>query len=280
MDKTIRKGLVCALALVALGSASGRTAVIGLDDRRTFPQYVVEHSLDADQAWHTFAPSGRLICNLNVASAFLVYRSNIIVTARHVLYPELDQKSYAGRMRIHKCGLEITDGKNSVWHYVDLSTITYLSDPQRSHTDRFDWLVMRLPTPIEGLTPYELPSDKPKVGEPVTAVTSNQLDFPPNGVTEHVIADCHVQDVVSIDGIDGAGLKTDCSANGGASGGAVIRKSGTGYEAIGLISSNTSYPCPSFQAYGCFSFAVGITGPVVNAIKRLASPEFDSLDSK
>lgn len=256
--------------LALLASPCAEAGVIGKEDRQSLPDYAQSHSLDVDAAYRTFAASGRIMCNLSNASAFLVYRSDIVVTARHVLYPELDQGAYAGRLNVHRCGFETTDGKTSTWHYADVKTITYLPDKQRSHADRFDWVVMRLNQPIADVTPYRLPSVPPRFGEAVTDVTIRQDGFVKQDWNERVLADCKIGGLRVIDDIASAGVETDCSQGAGASGGAVLRKTAEGYEALAVISSATRRDCPRFDSDNCYSFAVGLTQPVIDAIKAVA----------
>ena len=244
--------------------------VIGSENRQAIDDYARNRHMSADQARQTFAASGRIMCNFSAASAFLVYRNNIVVTARHVVYSEPDQPSYAGRMNVHRCGFEVTDGKASTWHNVDIKTITYLSDKQRSHADRFDWVVMRLFGPVDGVTPYRLPSAPAKVGEAATAVTIRQDGFPKQDWNERILADCKVRNTRAIDAIPAAGVETDCSQGAGASGGALLRQTADGYEAIGILSSSTEGRCRRFDPVQCHTFAVGLTGPVIDAIRSLA----------
>ena len=244
--------------------------VIGVEDRQAIGDYARDHHMDVDQARQTFAASGRIMCDFSSASAFLIYRNDIVVTARHVLFNEPDQGSYAGSTGVHRCGFEVSDGKTSTWHKIDIQTITYLPDKQRNHTDRFDWVVMRLFGPVDGITPYQLPSASAKAGEAVTAATIRQNGFPKQDWNERVLADCAVRATPTIDAIPAAGVKIDCSLSPGASGGAVLRKTADGYEAIGIVSSGTLADCSSFDASRCYSFAVGLTGPVIDAIKSLA----------
>ncbi len=251
-------------------SIAALAGVIGAENRQAIDDYARSHHMSADQAHQTFAASGRIMCNFSSASAFLVYRNDIVVTARHVVYREPDQPSYAGTMSVHRCGFEVTDGKTSTWHYADIGTITYLPDKQRSHTDRFDWVVMRLSGPVDGVTPYRLPSAPGKVGEAATAVTIRQDGFPKQDWNERILADCEVRNTRAIDAIPAAGVETDCSQGAGASGGALLRQTVDGYEAIGILSSSTEGRCPRFDPVQCHTFAVGLTGPVIDAIKSLA----------
>lgn len=220
-----------------------------------------------------FAASGRITCDFGpFASAFLVYRNNIVVTARHVLYREPSHRPYTDyESALHRCGFEITDGKTSTWYDIDVDTIIRLPDNERSRKDRFDWAVMRLFKPIIGVTPYRLPIGPVRVGDAVTAVTIRQDGFPKQDWNERILADCKIQKTLEIDSISAAGEQIDCSSNGGASGGALLRPTADGYEAIGIISSTTTGSCPRFDPLRCETFAVGLTGPVIDAIKFLDS---------
>lgn len=244
--------------------------VIGKEDRQAISDYARGHHMDVDHANQIFAASGRIMCDFSSASAFLVHRNDIVVTARHVIYREPDQPSYAGRMNVHRCAFETTDGKTSTWHNIDIGTITYLPDKQRSHADRFDWVAMRLSAPIDGVTPYRLPSAPAQTGESATAVTIRQDGFPKQDWNDRILADCRIRETRAIDSIPAAGVETDCSQGAGASGGALLRETADGYEAIGVLSSSSAGHCPRFDPVDCYTFAVGLTGPVIDAIKSLA----------
>lgn len=256
----MRFALWLTLAVLPLPAAAG---TIGSDDRLSISDYAQRHGQDLAAVRGRFGASGRIMCPFGEASAFLVDRGDIVVTARHVLYPEKEMHAYAGRMSINRCGFELTDGEHSTWHKVDVHSFTYPDDKQRSVTDRFDWVVMKLEAPVEGVTPYRLPDAPARVGDRVDLVTIRQDGFPKDGWNERVIAECRVGATEAIDGRPASGLKTDCSSATGSSGGALVRQGPRGLEAIGVHSSVTA-SCGRFDPRTCFSFDVGV-GPDLKA---------------
>ena len=256
----MRFALWATLLVLPMPAAGG---TIGSDDRMSISEYASRHSEDLPAVRRRFGASGRIMCPFGEASAFLVDRSDIVVTARHVLYPEKEMHAYAGRMSINRCGFELTDGDHSTWYKVDVTSFVSPQDKQRSVTDRFDWVAMKLEAPIEGVTPYRLPEEPPKVGEVVDLVTIRQDGFPKDTWNERLIAECRIGVIATIDGRAAAGLKTDCSATPGASGGALVRRGPKGLEAVGVQSSVTA-SCGRFDARSCFSFGVGL-GPDLKA---------------
>ncbi len=253
------------LALVPVSAAAG---TIGPDNRLAMSDYARRHDQDLATVRQEFGASGRIMCPFGEASAFLIDRGDIVVTARHVLYPEKEMHSYAGRMSILRCGFELTDGEHSTWYKVDVKSFTYPDDKQRSVTDRFDWVVMKLAAPIAGVIPYRLPEPLPKVGDMVDLVTIRQDGFPKDGWNERLIAECRIGATEAIDGRPASGLKTDCSATIGSSGGALVRQGSKGLEAIGVHSSVTAN-CGRFDESSCYSFDVGIGSELKAAIGQL-----------
>jgi hypothetical protein len=260
------------LGLVILfGLAShAMTGTVGTERRLAIADYAKQQNMDKAAARNLFAASGRIMCPFNAASAFLVYRNDIILTARHVIIPEASMNSYAGYGRPSHCAFEVsTDGIRSTWYEVDVKTIFWPEGKQRSFTDRFDWIVMKLMTPIPNITPYQISDGLPTANDDVALVTLRQEGFPHEDWNERIVGSCKVRKVVDIDGVTGSGLKTDCSATSGASGGALVRKSASGLEVIGVQSSVTR-SCKKFSARSCYSFAVGISDEVKRAIRSLA----------
>ncbi|OWK19630.1 hypothetical protein AJ88_40980 [Mesorhizobium amorphae CCBAU 01583] len=97
---------------------------IGADKRLAIADHAKQHKMDTLAARKLFGASGRIMCPFNAASAFLVYKSDIVLSARHVVLPEPSMKSYAGASRPSHCSFELsTDGVKSTWYEVDVKTI-------------------------------------------------------------------------------------------------------------------------------------------------------------
>lgn len=265
-----RKIVLAAVLCLFTQASSAFGGAIAKDTRMSFASYGILHKLSENSVRQAYGASGRIMCPFNEASAFLIHRSDIVVTARHVIYPEKVMNSYAGRMAINRCGFEVSDGKDSVWYSVDIKSFRKSEAEQRSTTDRFDWIVMKLATPVVGFQPYRLPSKHPAIGEKIKTVSIRQDGFRPDGWHDRIIADCSIRALDAIDKKPASGLRTDCSWARGASGGALLRETENGPEALGIMSSTTSLSCERYDRTRCFSFAVGFTSEIIEAIRELA----------
>jgi hypothetical protein len=256
--------------LFAVASSTAGAGTIGSDSRLAIADYAKAHNTEELAARKLFAASGRIMCPFNAASAFLVYRNDIVLTARHVVMPEPSMNFYAFNSRPGSCSFEVsTDGVTSTWYEADMKAVIYPESKQRSFTDRFDWIVMKLVKPIPDIVPYGLADAAPTTDEDVTMVTLRQEDFQVDW-NERVVEDCKIKKVIDIDAIADSGLKLDCSADHGSSGGVVARRGPQGLEAVGIQSSMSIGACPKFNATTCYSFAVGISEDVKKAIRTLA----------
>ncbi|MDX8502059.1 trypsin-like serine protease [Mesorhizobium sp. VK4C] len=256
--------------ILVAASSMAMAGTVGADKRLAIADYAKQHKIDEPAARKLFGASGRIMCPFNAASAFLVYKSDIVLSARHVVLPEPSMKSYAGASRPSRCAFELSsDGEKSTWYEVDVKTIIYPENKERSFTDRFDWIVMKLTKPIPDVTPYALTDTALAADDDVTMVTLRQDDFPHDGWNERIVEDCKIRKVIDIDAIAGSGLKLYCSAAPGASGGALVRQGPKGIEAVGIQSSITR-SCKKFNARSCYSFAVGLSEDVRKAIRQLA----------
>ncbi|WP_246660282.1 serine protease [Rhizobium sp. FKL33] len=210
------------------------------------------------------------MCPFNEASAFLVHQGDVILTARHVIFPERSMVRYAGRPALGNCGFEVTDGKTSQWYRIDVKAIIYPDDRQRSFTDRFDWIAMKLAEPIPGVKPYKLPVRPAAVKDKVTAVSIRQDGFPFQDWNERIVSECQVRKTWAIDGISGSGLETDCDLTMKSSGSPVLRRTDDGWDVVGIASSGTA-DCPKFRSKRCANWAVGLTDAVADAVRKLAA---------
>jgi V8-like Glu-specific endopeptidase len=273
MDR-VKSGLQWAFFLAlssCLFSGEAFADRIGHENRKSIEDYAKSHKISSADVRAMFGATGRIMCPFGEGSAFLVDKSNIVVTARHVLYPETSQHPYASHMQINRCGFEVSvDGKTSKWHKVNVSSFVYPDEKQRSTTDRFDWVVMKLAEPVTEVAPYKLPAADAHAGEAVTLATIRQKDLTPDDWNTRIIEDCKVKGLKRIDGVAAAGLFTDCSASPGASGGALTRKEPDGIEVVGILSSSITKSCEKYNSKSCYSYAVGLSPAVVQAIHNLA----------
>jgi hypothetical protein len=266
------RALLVFTALIIV-SAQASAGTIGRDGRIPIDAYAKRQGMQPLEARKLLAANGRIMCPFNAATAFLVHRNDIVMTARHTVIPEPSQNAYAAVGRPNRCGFEISvDGKTSAWYDVDVASITWPQERQRSFTDRFDWIIMKLSSPVHGVTPYRLADLPARDGDKVELVSLRQDKSPYQDWNERIVESCRVRRVLTIDKQSGSGLKTDCSAFSGASGGPILRRSATGLEVLGVQSSG-SPSCRKYNERTCASWAVGISDEVKRAIRKLAASE-------
>jgi hypothetical protein len=262
--------LILGLLILVAMSSPGTAGTIGADNRLPIADYAKQHGMDAVSARKLFGASGRIMCPSYAANAFLVHRGDIVMTARHVVIPESGANAHKDWKRPINCRFELSAaGITSSWYDVDVKSIIFPTNPLRSPSDRFDWIAMKLTGPIAGVQPYKLSGVPAKISDIVTSVTLRQDGLPHHSWNERIVETCRVRDIIDIDQISGSGLKTDCSATKGASGGAVVRAGADGLQVVGVLTATTR-SCKQYRALSCFSFAVGISEDVKRAIRSLA----------
>ncbi len=267
LDRLLRYFLTFLVTLV-IGVTCAKAGTIGADNWRAINDYAASHGISPDAARKKFGASGRIMCPFNEASAFLLYKPDIVVTARHALYPK-NRKTYAGSMSITRCGFEVSDGKGSTWHKVDVESFVHPSKSLKSWDDPFDWVVMRLSEPVTEFEPYRLPSKPVSVGDKIISASIRQANFLPDDWNERILGDCRVRSVENIEKIPASGLRTDCSSDVGASGSPILREGPEGLEAIGITTSGTG-SCSKFDRARCYNFAVGVEPELIDAVHKLA----------
>jgi Trypsin-like peptidase domain len=260
---------ISALSVIYPGSVDA--GVVGKENREAIKDYAARRNLDLLQLRNRFMASGRIMCPFGAASAFLVHHNDVVMTARHNLFPEKQMNAYAGKGAINRCGFEITDGEKSTWHKVDVRSFVFPDDKQRSTTDRFDWIIMKLEQPLRDVVPYRLPTRPVARGLPIVAVSIRQEGFPKHDWNERIVTECTIKDIDAIDGLALSGLRTDCSATLGASGGALLREGENGLEVVGVQSSSPNERCGGYNSKSCYSFAVGMSEAVKAAIVGISS---------
>lgn len=269
VSNSLQKYLLTFLIALIFSVSYARAGTIGADNRRAIDNYAASHGMSSDEARKKFGASGRIMCPFNEASAFLLYKSNIVVTARHALYPKNSMIKYAGAMSIMRCAFEVSDGKGSTWHKVDVESFVHPSESRASWDDPFDWVVMRLSEPVTEFEPYHLPSKPVSVGDKITTASIRQANFLPDDWNERVLGDCRIRSVENTDGVTAGGIRTDCSADIGSSGSPLLREGTDGLEVVGITTSGTG-SCRKFNRTRCYTFAVGLEPELIEAVHKLA----------
>ncbi|MBV1702165.1 MAG: trypsin-like peptidase domain-containing protein [Hyphomicrobiales bacterium] len=254
---------------MALTFSTPRPGQIEGETRESIADYAKANHLSLTQARQEFAATGRIECPFDASSAFLVYQNDIVITARHVLFSRMPGR-YISHGAINRCAFETSDGKTSVWHMVDVKSITYPDLATGTFFDNTDWAIMKLQKPIDGITPYRLPELPAKAGEKILDVTTRQANFPKEDWNERLVSQCAIRDVESFKDAPAGGLKLDCAMSGGASGSPILRKSAKGWTALGLASAGKAN-CRGYDRAKCFNFAVGLYPGLQAAIKKLAA---------
>jgi hypothetical protein len=91
--------LVASIAL-SLVSSICHAGVIAKDDRLPIAQFATKFGKTEAEVRKMFAASGRIMCPFNEGTAFLVHQGDIIVTARHNIFPENSMVKHAGRVSL------------------------------------------------------------------------------------------------------------------------------------------------------------------------------------
>lgn len=248
-------------------STNAAAGVIGHDDRLPLADYAKKVGMTEADARKKFAASGRLMCPFKERSAFLVGSNDTIVTARH---NQRDARVDGKKTLLVNCAFEISLGGASTWYEIDPNSIEYPDQKQRSATDRFDWIVMKLKNPVVGVTPYRFPTGPVARDTPVTIVSIRQDDFPHDDWNERVVSTCAVRKVRNIDGIAASGIETDCDLTDNATGAPILRATNDGLEVIAIQSSGSIEPCQKFAPKKCGNWAVGFSDEIAKAVQKLA----------
>lgn len=264
--KLFKKIVLISFAAMGL-SAHAFAGVIGHDDRLAIADFAKNVGMTEADARKKFAASGRIMCPFNEGTAFLVGSNDTIVTARH---NQRDARVDGKKTILVNCAFEVSLDGASTWYEIDPSSIEYPDQKQRSATDRFDWIVMKLKNPVVGVTPYRIPTAPIELDTSVTVASIRQDDFPHDDWNERVVSTCAVRKVWNIDGIAASGLETDCDLTDNATGAPVLRETKDGMEVIGIQSSGNIEPCQEFAPKKCGNWAVGFTDEIAKAVQKLA----------
>ncbi|NTI78410.1 hypothetical protein [Rhizobium rhizogenes] len=251
------------LVTLAIGVACAKAGTIGADNRRAINDYAASHDISPDAARKKFGASGRIMCPFTEASAFLFYKSNIVVTARHALYPKNAKAMYAGAMPITRCGFEVSDGTlvPVIGQEVGLPN-GGCRDPV-AHGDRLRRQMIRFELGHGLGQPHHHPIERIIPGlQALGGINKGRdIDFVPG--RSFVLGDCHIRSVENTDGVTTGGLRADCSADVGSSGSPMLREGPEGIEAIGITTSGTG-SCKKFDRTRCYTFGVGMETELPN----------------
>ena len=260
-----------AIFIFVLGAAPGVSSVIGKDDRLVAATYAREHGLSREELQKRFGASGAIRCPYGAASGFLVGGSAVVVTARHVLFPEIDMSLKVAEGANRGCKFVVQDGAAERAYEFDFGRLQRPIERQRGFADNKDWVVARLTKAVTGVTPYRLPLQTATPQEVVTTVAAEQSDMDIPKSDGPIFADCKIRSIRGV--YDGRSIiyETDCSQENGVSGGAVVRVRADGVEALAVSTTHSLKNCPDFRPGICSSLSIPIAGELLESVRRLAS---------
>lgn len=202
-----------------------KTAVIDEDGRMTEEEYARKKGRPLAEVQNRFAATGVLRCEKRSASAQLTGSDNTITTVAHILLGmDCDKKSSPS-----KCSFSVKRGdKEQSSEISELVGMGFKcpTPPKRKN----DWAVLKLKSPMKGVTPYTLPypDEDVKDGDDVISVAASGRDFdradPRTGkkVFTKSIEDCQGRQPYYEDGFEVLFL-SNCDSSPGSSGGSILR---------------------------------------------------------
>jgi hypothetical protein len=133
-----------------------------------------------------------------------------------------------------------------------------------------DWAVARLARPVEGVTPYAIARGVPSVGLSSAMVShggSTQAAL--RGPGGHA-GRCRVRDHVGPCRQTNLPLVlTDCDAENGASGGALLVEEGGRWTLGGITRGASPAGAPAYDRERAYHMAIPVAGPLVRAIQEM-----------
>lgn len=268
-----------------------RILVIDEPDRMTEEEYAAKHKMTVETVKRRFAATGTLRCPKFQNRAQLTVRNDIITTAGHSLYVELNCKK---RVPVEKCVFETyVSGVKKVANISEVKA-TGIKCPGGPYDPTYDWAILQLKKPISGVEPYAVDrgaSDTIEKNQIVTAV-GKSLEFNPNWVTnlnanidllpKH-IGDCSIRSLYAVPYANTFSfLGTDCDISFGMSGGSLLDASKDRPILLGLFSLSTEtkeaeikaaiYTTPRFAKYDDrynFSGVVPVRGELLDRLLSL-----------
>jgi hypothetical protein len=255
---------------VAMSSLAASAGVIGADDRR--PLAALAAGAPEDRGLATAAgASGLVTCdNGRFGSASLVGRADIVVTAGHVFRPALDAIR-AGRVRCI-----FIPGGNPGGPRIPVELRTLRLGAERVTgvnicSNGRDWAVARLAAPATGVTPYRLATAIPAPGTAVAIVSHGGGSGSLRGPGGHA-GRCTVRDHVGPCRQTGLPLLfTDCDAEEGSSGGAILVRDGPGWTFGGMTRGASPSGGAAYDRERAYHMALPAAGPLAAAIRAMFS---------
>jgi hypothetical protein len=243
--------------------------VIGRDDRAMLSRLAGGDAEDRRLAAAARA-SGLLTCdNGRFGSASLVLRADLVVTAAHIFHGRMEAVR-AGRVRC----VYIPDGLPSSARFdVDLTRVRLGAERVTGVnvcSNGRDWAVLRLRAPVPGVTPYRIAAAVPAAGTPAAIVSHGGGSGALRGPGGHA-GRCRVRDHVGPCRQTNLPLLfTDCDAEQGSSGGAMLIEESGNWVLGGVTRGASPNGAAAYDREIAYHMAVPVAGPLLRAIRDLA----------
>jgi hypothetical protein len=272
--------------------------VIDEPDRMTEEDYAAKHKTTPEAVQRRFAATGTFRCPKFQGQAQLTVRNDIITTAGHSLYAELNCKK---RAQIEKCVFETYLSGTKKVAKISAVIDTGVKCPGGPYDPRYDWAILQLNKPLSDVEPYSVDrvmSDSIEKNQVVTAV-GKSLDFNPNWVTnlsanidilpKH-IGECSIRSLYAAYLETFSYLGTDCDGSFGMSGGSLLNTSKAIPILLGIFSTGTAtkesevkaaiYSTPKFVKYDQQYFFAGVVPVRGKLLERLLALQGQASESQ
>jgi len=253
-----------------LAASPASAGVIGRDDRVMLTRLAAS----ADPADRRLADaaraSGLITCdNGRFGSASLVVRADLVVTAGHIFFGEVE-RIRQGRVAC----VYVPDGMPTSERIpVTLSTLRLGAERVTGVnicSNGRDWAVVRLSRAVPNVVPYALAAAVPAPGTAGAIVSHGGGSGALRGPGGHA-GRCAVRDHVGPCRQTGLPLLfTDCDAETGSSGGAFLVEQGGRHVIAGVTRGASPAGGPAYDRERAYHMAVPVAGPLRRAIEALA----------
>jgi hypothetical protein len=184
-------------------------AIMGDENRQKFDKFAVAQS-PLDKLNEAFAASGVINCG-SEGSAQLTGASDVISTAAHLFF---DSKCNL-RPNLEKCYFYRPSQPTK--HFpIDVSSMKSAKDTGGCYSENnyFDWAVVKLKDPVDGVVAYEIPTADPilNVDDQMVTVSNGDVNFKSGGPNIQV---CSIRATWHFENVP---LTTDCDTGDGSSG--------------------------------------------------------------
>jgi hypothetical protein len=244
--------------------------VIGRDDRLPLARLAASQDAGDRRLAEAARASGLITCdNGRFGSAALVARADVIVTAGHLFFGIADIRR--GRVAC----VYIHDGMpGSPRIPVELASLRLGAERVTGVnicSNGRDWAVMRLARPVPGVTPYQIASGVPAAGAPAAMVShGGSTAAALRGPGGHA-GRCQVRDLIGPCRQTNLPLiLTDCDAETGSSGGALLVEDGGRWAIGGITRGASPAGATAYDRERAYHMAVPIAGPLARAIREMA----------